>query len=245
MLIQADLHTHTIASTHAYSTITENAKYASEIGLPAIAMTDHYIKMPDSPHFWHFGNLCVLPHKLFGVTVLKGAEVNIFNYNGELDADEDMLKKLEWVVASYHKYTFPDYSPMDEKTVTDGYMKALRNPHVDVIGHPTTDFFPTDFDRFVKGCKEYGKYPEVNESSMKNKPGASKNVVYMLEACKKHEVPIVVNTDSHFWAEIAKTPICEKILTELDFPRELVFNAEWGRVREHIIKKHPNLEGEI
>lgn len=59
--VVADLHCHTIASTHAYSTVTELAKAASERGLLAIACTDHGPAAPDSPHIWHFGNLDVLP----------------------------------------------------------------------------------------------------------------------------------------------------------------------------------------
>ena len=63
MKIQADLHTHTIASTHAYSTISENCIWAEKYGLKAVAMTDHAMKMPDSPHVWHFENLKALREK--------------------------------------------------------------------------------------------------------------------------------------------------------------------------------------
>ena len=66
MIIEADLHTHTLASTHAYSTIKENCQCAAEYGLKAIAMTDHMINMPDSPHIWHFENLFTLPDKICG-----------------------------------------------------------------------------------------------------------------------------------------------------------------------------------
>lgn len=242
MIIQADLHTHTIASTHAYSTITENCLYAKEIGLKAIAMTDHAMLMPDSPHYWHFGNLRVLPRKIHDVTVLKGAEVNIYNYNGELDLTSDELAKLEWVVASYHKYTFPDFSPADPKIVTDGYLKAIQNPHIDVIGHPTTDFFPFEHERAIKAFKEYDKLIEINESSIKRKPGAAKTVVPVLELCKKYDVPVVLNSDAHFWSEVGITTVAEKILLELDFPKRLIANADWNLMRERILKKRPHLD---
>ena len=54
MHLQGDMHTHTIASTHAYSTITENCQWAEKYGMKGIAMTDHAMKLPDSPHIWHF-----------------------------------------------------------------------------------------------------------------------------------------------------------------------------------------------
>lgn len=50
MHLQGDMHTHTIASTHAYSTITENCQWAEKYGMKGIAMTDHAMNMPDSPH---------------------------------------------------------------------------------------------------------------------------------------------------------------------------------------------------
>lgn len=240
MLIQSDLHTHTVASTHAYSTITENCKAAADIGLKAIAMTDHYLMMPDAPHKWHFGNLRVIPRSICGVTVLKGAEVNIYNYNGDLDMDNETLTKMEWVVASYHRYTFEELSK-DPKIVTDGYINVCKNPYVDVIGHPTTNFFPFEYERAIKAFKEYDKLVEVNESSIKIKPGSADNVVPILELCKKYEVPIVVNSDAHFWNAIGNVPVSEKILKDLDFPRKLIANAEWEQIRERIIKKHPDI----
>ena len=49
-----DTHTHTVSSGHAYSTVTENAKYAASIGLEIIGMTDHAPKMPGSCGYLHF-----------------------------------------------------------------------------------------------------------------------------------------------------------------------------------------------
>ena len=242
MLIQADLHTHTIASTHAYSTITENCTYAAQIGLKCIAMTDHAMMMPDSPHIWHFGNLSVLPRKISDVCVLKGAEVNIYNYNGDIDIEEKRICQLEWVVASYHRYMFPDFKPADPKTVTDGYMKLFENPHVDVIGHPTTTNFPVDWERFVRAAKEYGKLIELNESSIRTGKSPNENVTEMLMQCKKYDAPITVDSDAHFWNSIGHAPLAEKILDEIDFPKRLVVNADWEELREMILKKRPNLD---
>lgn len=56
MKIIADLHTHTVASTHAYSTLQEMVTAASEMGLSAIAVTDHGVEMPGAPKAgtWYF-----------------------------------------------------------------------------------------------------------------------------------------------------------------------------------------------
>ena len=57
MQIIADTHTHTLASTHAFSTILENAGAASQAGLAYLGWTDHASSMTDAPHIWHFGNM--------------------------------------------------------------------------------------------------------------------------------------------------------------------------------------------
>lgn len=239
--IEADLHTHTLASTHAYSTITENAKYASEIGLKAIAMTDHTGSMPDSPHIWHLRNAKrVLPRELFGVTVLRGAEINIADYSGNLDTKDSDLDFLEWVVMSYHRHYFENYRTEDRKTVTDGYLRALRNPHIDIIGHPTASTFPVDWARLVPAAKEAGVILELNESSLNTGKSPASEVAEMLKLCKTYSCPISVDTDAHFFTLIGGINTCRKALYEADFPRELIFNSDWDRVREHILKKHPD-----
>lgn len=237
MIIEADLHTHTLASTHAYSTIKENCQCAAEYGLKAIAMTDHMINMPDSPHIWHFENLFTLPDKICGVYVLKGTEANIIDTEGTLDVDHSLLKKLDWVVASMHRWTF---EPKDYYTHTKAYLAAAKNPAIDVIGHCTTSLYPFDMEKCLKAFKEYGKLVEINENSIFNKKGSLKGCIEALKICKKYEIPVVVNTDCHFCDAIGQTPHAEKLIEELGFPMRLVYNADWEKIREYVLKKHPD-----
>ena len=64
-----DLHTHTIASDHAYSTIVECVNYAKNNGIVMFATTDHGPALEDGPHPWHFNNLKVVPRICDGVAV--------------------------------------------------------------------------------------------------------------------------------------------------------------------------------
>ena len=86
----ADMHTHTVASTHAYSTITENAAWASKHGIKYLGMTDHGINMQDAPNTWHFENLKILPEYLEGVRIFRGIEANILDTYGNVDIPEIM-----------------------------------------------------------------------------------------------------------------------------------------------------------
>jgi putative hydrolase len=101
MKIKADLHTHTLSSGHAYSTIDEMAKGAQKRGLNLIAITDHGPAMPGASHEFHFGNMRILPDILYGVRILTGVEANIFN-DGSLDLPDNRLENLDFVAAGIH-----------------------------------------------------------------------------------------------------------------------------------------------
>lgn len=239
MKIIGDMHTHTLASTHAYSTITENCRSAAQRGIKVVAMTDHWGEMPDSPHIWHFDNLRILPRKICGVTVLKGVETNIIDNEGRFDMPRKTLEKLEWVVASMHRQV---YQPTTAENHTRAYIKAAQDPIVDVIGHCTTDMFPIDFGRCVKAFKEYGKLVEINESSILYKKGSFENSYEVLRLCKKYEVPVVFDSDAHYCDLIGVVDTAQKIAQEVDFPEHLVINADLDKLAEFVHRKHPEIE---
>ena len=233
--IRADLHTHTVASTHAYSTVTENAHAAAQAGLKLLGITDHGPGSPDAPHLWHFHNYKILPRSIGGVWLLKGVEANIMDENGTLDMDEKELAFCEWVIASYHTACVSfDRTP---ELVSQGYQKVCENPDVDVIGHPTTAMFPFDYEPVLKLFKEAGKLVEINESSLQWKPGALENAKTVYALCKKYEIPIILNTDAHYAGLIGKTPIAIRLLHDLVFPPHLIVNLEAERVMEMAAKK--------
>ncbi len=235
MLIEADTHCHSIASTHAYSTIDELAKAAKAAGLKLFALTDHGPASPDSPHVWHFHNYKVLPREICGIPMLRGVEADIVDLEGNLDMTPVDLRYVEWVVASFHTSVIHGYTAAD---YTKAYQKlAKEQAVVDVIGHCSTVSFPFDYAETLKCFREYEKLVELNESSMQYKKGAKENAFEILRLCKQYEVPIIVNTDSHYATQLGQTPICEEMLAALEFPRKLIFNADADRVCEFVARK--------
>lgn len=228
--IRADVHTHTVASTHAYSTVNEMAAAAEASGVELLGITDHGIGAPDAPHRWHFHNYKILPRRIGNVTMLYGVEANILDEFGTLDMNEKELSFCEWVVASYHTACVT-FERTPEK-VSQGYRMLCDNPAVDVIGHPTTAMFPFDYEPVLKLFKEAGKLVELNESSLVWKPGALENAKTVYALCKKYEIPIVVNTDAHYSGLVGKTPVAEQLLRDLDFPAKLIYSLEPARILE-------------
>lgn len=162
MKLIADTHTHTLASTHAYSTVLENAKFASEAGLAYLGITDHAPSMTDAPHWWHFENLRVLPDELYGVKLLKGIEADLCGFSGELDVTDDQLSILSWVVASIHRQVMPKGNVEE---ITSAYIGAARNPYVDVIGHSGLAAYPYDYDAAIQEFARLGKLVEFNQGT--------------------------------------------------------------------------------
>lgn len=95
MIDLMDLHTHTVASGHAYNTIYEMAKSASEKGLQLLGIADHGPAMPGASDAIYFSNFKMLPRDLFGIRVMFGCELNILDYEGHVDLPERILERLD------------------------------------------------------------------------------------------------------------------------------------------------------
>lgn len=217
--LYADLHTHTIASDHAFSTILENAQYAASQGIGCIAMTDHTYMLGDAPHPWYFGNLTQIPDYLYGVRILKGAEVNLLP-DGGVDMEEDALSRLEWVIASIHSPAFGD--PINEEAHTRAYINALQNPYIDALGHSGLAAYPYDFDAVVHEAAKLGKLIEINEHTFDARAASVSNCEKIAQACKKYSTGIVIGSDAHFAYNIGKNSRAIEMLSRIGVPMELL-----------------------
>lgn len=234
-----DTHTHTLASVHAYSTLLENVQAAKERGLEGFATTDHAPAMGDTT-FSFFNNLPVaVPPFVNGIRVLAGAELNIIDYDGNLDLTEKVWENLELLIASAH--TIPKMHPGTYEEHTRMYSKVAESPYVDVIGHCGQDAYIFDWEPVVKKFKECDKMIEINAHSPKARPGSDKNCVEIAKFCKKHEVPVVVSSDAHFANRIGDFNPSLRLLEEIDFPEKLVMN----RSLEVLLERLPRARKEI
>ena len=234
--ILAQTHTHTIYSPHAYSTIAEYAKTASDEGLELIAITDHGPAMHDSGHIWHFLNMNILPREIFGVCVLRGCEANIIDYEGKLDMEEGYLKRLDFVIASVHTTSTLRPSSNDDDH-TNTYLKVLDNPYVGVIGHPGWHDFRFDIDKVLKKAKEKGVLIEINAHTATTRPKNMEICREIAKKCAELGVGIVVGADAHCSFELTKLDDALSMLYSIDFPEELIMNTTKDKLLNHISKR--------
>jgi putative hydrolase len=229
------MHTHTVASTHAYSTITENAVWAHKHGIKYLGMTDHGPAMQDAPDTWHFENLKILPDYLEEVRIIRGIEADILDSSGNLDIYPDKEKIyyniLEWVNVSLHLQTF---TPSTKSEHTKAYLNVLKNPYVDVICHSDGVKFDYDFDEVTRACAESGRLMEVNECRLERGGASADRYRQILECCEKHGTHIIVGSDAHFYTHIGAFDMAEKLLTDIGFPEELIINTDEERFLGYI-----------
>lgn len=235
MKIIADLHTHTISSGHAYSTVMENVRAAADRGLEMIAITDHGPAMPGGPHAYHFGNQKVIPNELFGVRVLTGVEANIIDRAGNLDLQEDRLAALDIVLAGLHTVCTPNGS-IEENT--EMLINGIKNPWVDVIVHPGNPEFQIDAEAVVKAAVQYDVAMELNNSSLKvSRCGSRPYCEKILSLCKQYGAKIIVGTDSHFALSIGNFTEAMVLLEKYDIPASAVVNTSMEAILSHLQRR--------
>lgn len=219
-----DVHTHTTASGHAYTTLLENAKYASEIGLKLLGTTDHGPSMPGAQHHWHFGNLKVMPRELYGVTMLYGCEANIIDYEGNIDLPTEIQEKLDIIIASIHDPVMETNKSPDLNT--KAFLNAMNNPNIHIIGHPGNPKFPIYEEEVVKKAKEKNILIEINNSSfVRSRAGSEETCEKIALLCKEHGVKIILNSDAHSCFQIGEFDAAVNILNKINMPEELIINT--------------------
>lgn len=234
MKILTDIHSHTMDSSHAYSTLLENVAAAKEKGLELLSMTNHGPAMEDAPHLWHFINVKSLPPVINGVKMLYGAEANVLNPEGELDIPEDVLKGLGIVIASLHG---PTYNANGKTNHTESWLNVIKNPYVDILGHIGRGNYPFDHDAVISAAKENDVCIEVNRYTItkENQRDVCRDIIM---CCKKHEAKIVIGSDAHFCSQIGMFDDALSLLLECDFPEELIVSRNADTLINHLKNKN-------
>ena len=195
--LRGDLHAHSTWSDGA-STIRQMADKAASLGYEYIAITDH------SPSSRIANGLSVkrlrqkkeevekINSEGAAIRILMGSEVDILP-DGSLDYPDEVLRELDFVVASVHS----SFS-MEEEEMTKRICGALENPNVDALGHPTgrliaqREPYKVDIDAVIETARDHDKALEIN-SSYKRLDLKDTHARKAVEA----GVKIIVSTDAH------------------------------------------------
>lgn len=224
MNIELDVHTHTLASGHAYSSIREMAKEASKKGLKLLGITEHAQGIPGTCSNMYFENLRVVPREMYGVELMLGAEINILDYDGKLSMEDRLIDKLDLRIAGIHKHC---YTPGTIEQNTNAVIEAIKNPRIDIISHPDDGSCLLDYDLVVQAAKKYNTLLEINNNSINpinRRINARENSIHMLKLCKKYNLQVILASDAHIDTDVGRFDLVYEVLHEVDFPEELIVN---------------------
>lgn len=233
MDFELDVHTHTLASGHAYGTITEMAEAASRKGLKILGITEHSHNMPGTCDDIYFMNLRVVPREMFGVKLMLGVELNIMDYEGTVDMPDWLLDKMDLRIASIHGNLYESGTAAQN---TAAVLNAVKNPKIDIIGHPDDGNIPLDYETLVCAAKEYHTLLEINNNALRlpSRKNAKENAAEILKLCKKYEAPVIMNSDAHYMTDIANTDHSMPVVEAAGFPKDLILNYSAEKFEAYI-----------
>ena len=199
--IRGDLHCHSKWDGGA-NPISEMAKAAQEMGYEYLGISDH-TKFLRIEHGLNERQLVQQRREIDKLNskfkiqnskfrILQGAETNILN-DGSIDINNEALKKLDYAIAGIHSNF-----KMEKEKMTDRIIKAMKNPYIKIISHPTgrilkrRDEYQIDFDKILRAAKEFKVILEIN-SFPERLDLNDQNI----RRAKEAGVKMVINTDSH------------------------------------------------
>ena len=195
--LRGDLHMHTTESD-GRATLEEMAAAARERGHEYVAITDHSkaLAMANGLDERRVADFAARVRDFnrdgAGIRVFSGLECDILR-DGSMDIADDALAELDIVIGSVHSYMDQESSEM-----TDRLLRAIENPYVKIIGHPTgrvllrRDAFHFEFDRVAEAATARGVCFEINAS-----PERLDLHAILIRAARPKGCRFVISTDAH------------------------------------------------
>ncbi len=218
-----DLHTHTVASGHAFCTLNELATRANELNMEAIAITDHGPGLPNGPHVYHFVNQWRFRNIPGKCKIFSGVEEDLSGFKGKVFLAEDVLRNLDIVLLGLHPYPQGFVMNNDSKTILKSLLTAMENPLIKGITHPVNNWFDFDIKEIVKNAKPTGTAVELNLSKIK---GLEEKLYEFLELVGEFDAPLIINSDAHAVTELGNWENLEQFVDKIDMTKILNRNID-------------------
>lgn len=228
-----DLHTHSVLSTHGFSSLTENIKVANDKRLKYYGISEHQSDdLGVGAHPFAFHNLRIVPREINGTKILRGCEFNILK-DGSIDTFGLRKDHLDYGIASIHGYK---YSDQGIELNTNAYLNALDNEFITIIGHSDDGHYQVDYDKIVEKAKRLHKLIEINNTSLKptsNRINSKANMKKLISSCIKYKEPVIINSDAHICYDVGSFELAYELLKEMNFPDELILNFNEELIKEY------------
>lgn len=235
MKLVGDFHTHTNYS-HGLGSIEDSVKQAENLGLKAVAITEHSYQ---SHYSIKKGDLDKMRKDIadiqdkYNVNILLGIEANLISRNGDIDISDEELKSLDLVILSTHKFTRikmkewihwmipnlfrkkPTKAQIERNT--QAYINAMDKHRVSILGHLNYANCWVDCERLAKECVKRNIYIELN----------GKRINFSredIEKMVKTGVKFIINSDAHRPLDIGKNHRAFNLIEKYKIPLESIVN---------------------
>lgn len=200
--IRGNFHTHT-KKTDGTASIDEMVSVAKNLGYEYIAITDHTKStriahgLTEDEMLAHIADIRKVNRNIKEIKIFAGAEVDILP-NGALDYSDEILAKLDIVIASVHSRFKSTRDEMTRRVVT-----ALQNKHVDILGHPTgrlidrREAYEIDLSRVFEAAAKNKVHLEINAQ-----PNRLDIKDIFIKQAKSYGLKFSISTDAHSVAEM-------------------------------------------
>ena len=234
--ILADLHTHTLFSKHAYSTVKENIEAARNKGLSYIAITDHYFGNGDELDKKNEVNRIKYieerVNKTSDVAVIGSAEFNL----GQEIYTPQKLQSLKWKPIGLHNWfidtknlKFQDLFLLFKDAAENGFTSFVhieRELQKLLYGNYSQLEMIGFLYKIVDLAREKDIWLEVNESSLVvNECGGAERLENWLIYARDMGNKIYLGTDAHYCEEVGDFKNTIKLLNKVNYPKELILNC--------------------
>lgn len=236
--IIADLHSHTVNSVHAFSTVKENIEEAKLKGLKYLASTDHYYGYhSDEKHLKNeavsFRGISRVNNYETDFKIIPGVELNV---SQDIEVPK-LVRDLKWKIASCHEW-YIENKTLEE--IKSAIKDLAESKNITAIGHPDKflkDYIKNDYQEFykwlIKIAKDNNIYLEVNRSSTRE-DCSLKYLQYWLRLARDNGNKIYLGSDAHYYKEIGDFEKVIPILENYNYPEELILNCDEEKLKKFI-----------
>lgn len=227
-----------VSDLHMHTTWSDGAHSVNEMGQALIAKGYTHAVITDHSHYLKVAN-GLTPERLQqqkqdiyafnesnpGFRLYRGTEMDILP-DGTLDFDDEVLKELDFVIASIHS----SFTQSQDKIMAR-LKTAVEHPYVHMIAHPTgrivgeRDGYDPDVPLLIEWAAQHGKILELNAN-----PYRLDLCIEHLQLAMEHNVPIAINTDAHAIDQLRFMDIGVKYAQKAWLKKDLIVNT-WSKER--------------
>ena len=236
-MIEVDLHAHSSFSRCGLHTFIEMLQRAKELGMKALAITDHGPALKGRLTSVFFQRLI---DPVPGICLLKGVECNLLDEPGLIDCPVEYLSYMDIVLLGFH----PNMPlGLEISNYTEMLIMAMeKNPYIDIITHPNSEEYEVNFMEVIKAALDFEMAIEINNSKRMLGVVSLERTRELIHDCKRLKCPVVVSSDAHAIKEIGQDDSVLPLLKEAKFPEELIMNRDSDSAFSYLKKRKKRRE---